>query len=243
MRGLSRNLLAALWASLAAGVIMGADEPAARRRADQSALKAYGGLVGRWRGVGQPERGRVRGAWTEAASWAWKLTQDSAALEVTVTKGKYLKSARLRPGTAPGTFTLDATLADDSTRTFTGKPGGQDRLVLAADNPEGGGEGVRRITIRPLHDTRLIVLLEGQRAESRSYYQLGEVGYAREGVQFAAGESYPTCIVTDGRGTIQVSYQGKTYWVCCSGCKDLFNEDPAAILAEAAVRRKAQAKE
>jgi hypothetical protein len=24
--------------------------------------------------------------------------------------------------------------------------------------------------------------------------------------------------VTDGRGTIQVSYQGKSYWVCCSGC-------------------------
>ena len=53
------------------------------RRADQDALKPYAGLVGGWKnGVGQVERGRARGAWTESAGWAWKLSQDSAALEV-----------------------------------------------------------------------------------------------------------------------------------------------------------------
>ena len=59
---------------------------------------------------------------------------------------------------------------------------------------------------------------------------------------FAAGESYPLCIVTEGRGTIQVSYKGKTYWVCCSGCRDLFNDKPESVLAEAAARQKATAK-
>jgi YHS domain-containing protein len=51
------------------------------------------------------------------------------------------------------------------------------------------------------------------------------------------------CIVTEGRGTIAVSNKGKTYHVCCSGCRDLFNESPEAILAEAAERQKAKAKE
>ncbi len=37
-----------------------------------------------------------------------------------------------------------------------------------------------------------------------------------------------------------VSYKGKTYHVCCSGCRDLFKEDPEAVLAEAAEREKAK---
>ena len=135
----SRGILAVLIVGLAAGRGRGADDPPRSADADQSALKGYGGLVGRWRGIGQPAAGQARGAWSEAASWAWKLTQDSAALEVTVTKGKYLKSARLRPAAAAGTFTLEATLADGSSRTFTGRPDGQNRLVLVGRRPPGRG--------------------------------------------------------------------------------------------------------
>src|SRR4051794_24785104 len=88
--------------------IRGSEAPASQvsgRRADQDALKPLAGLVGGWKnGVGQVERGRAKGAWTESASWAWKLTNDSAALEVKVARGKYLKSGLLRPGREPGTF-------------------------------------------------------------------------------------------------------------------------------------------
>ena len=73
-------------------------------------------------------------------------------------------------------------------------------------------------------------------------FGLGEVGYTRERAAFAAAESYPLCVATEGRGTIQVSYKGKTYWVCCSGCRDLFNDDPESVHAEAAAREKARAK-
>ena len=59
---------------------------------------------------------------------------------------------------------------------------------------------------------------------------------------FAAGESYPVCIVTEGRGTIPVKYKGQTYYVCCSGCKELFDDDPAGVLAEAEARKKAKDK-
>jgi YHS domain-containing protein len=27
-------------------------------------------------------------------------------------------------------------------------------------------------------------------------------------------------------------HEGKTYYVCCTGCRDYFNEDPAAVLEE-----------
>ena len=49
-------------------------------------------------------------------------------------------------------------------------------------------------------------------------------------------------IVTEGWGTMPVSYKGKSYYVCCTGCRDLFNKDPEAIIAEAAERQKSKAK-
>jgi YHS domain-containing protein len=248
MRQIDRRLIGLLVAasSFAGGIAWtwtlawAADPPATRRLADQAALRPYGALVGGWRGTGQLERGKAKGAWAEHADWAWKLTPESAALEAKVEKGKYLKSLVLRPGPAPGTYVADAVLADDTRRTFAGKGEAEKPLVLLADPP--GGPGVQRITLTPLHGTRLVVLLEARNPDNKLYYRLGEVGYTREGIAFAVGESGPICIVTEGRGTMQVSYKGKSYYVCCSGCRDLFNENPEAILAEAAERQKAKDK-
>jgi len=209
-----------------------ADEAPGPRREAQAALKPYGPLVGTWRGTGQPQRGRAAGSWREAASWAWKLSADSAALEIAIEDGKYVKSALLRPGDGPGSYRLDATLADGSTRSFSGKGVLGKPLVLAAEGP---GEGVRRVTLTIPNDLRFLLLLES--GSGGGFARLGEVGYTRNGVPFAAGESGPVCIVTEGRGTIPVTHAGKTYHVCCSGCKDLFNQDPAAIIAEAAARK------
>ena len=210
----------------------------ARRPGGAEGVRPARGLVARGRAG---PAGTGRGAWMESADWAWKLTSDSAGLEMTVKKGKYLKSGVLRAGKAPGTFVFEATLADGTSRTFAGAAGDRKPLVLTADAKAPAG-GVRRVSITPLHDTRLLVLLEAEDPERHTFSRLGEVGYTREGVAFAAGESYPLCVVTEGRGTIQVSYKGKTYWVCCSGCRDLFNDDPESVLAEAAAREKAKAK-
>jgi YHS domain-containing protein len=86
------------------------------------------------------------------------------------------------------------------------------------------------------------MLLESQDSGRPSFQRIAEVGYTRQGVAFAAGESYPLCIVTDGRGTIEVKHQGMSYWVCCSGCKELFQDDPAGVIAEAEARRKGKAR-
>jgi YHS domain-containing protein len=234
------------YAALAASTILlltgahAADAPNGGRRASQEALKPFAGLVGEWRGTGQPQRSSPKGAWRESANWAWKLGPESAALEVSFAKGKYLQSALLRPEKEQGTFALDATLADGSKRTFVGKAVKDKPFVLLAKAPE--GEGPSRVSLQPLHDTRFLLLLEARNEGDAGFHRLAEVGYTREGVAFAAGESGPVCIVTEGRGTTQVTYQGKTYWVCCSGCKDLFNENPAAVLAEAAERQKAKDK-
>ena len=214
------------------------------RLADQAALKPLGLFVGSWRGAGQVERGRTRGAWTENATWAWSLTRDSAALEVKVARGKYLKSGLLKRGNTPGSVVFEAKLADGSSRQFTGKFSAADEpkpLVLTATGKTPSGS-LARITITPRHESRLLMLYESENEEGVLLGRLGEVGFTREGISFAAGDSSPVCIVTEGRGTTQVTYKGKTYWVCCSGCKDLFNENPEAVLADAAAREKEKKK-
>ena len=180
------------------------------------------------------QRGSVKGAWRESAGWAWKLGPESAALELKIEDGKYLKSLVLKPAATEGMFVLDALLADDSHREFTGKPAASDVLALTSTDPD--ATGLFKMTLKPLHDTRFLLLLEGKNAGNGRLSRLGEVGFTRQGVSFAAGESYPLCIVTEGRGTIRLQHQGKTYFVCCDGCRELFESDPDAVIAEAKER-------
>lgn len=209
----------------------------AKRQADQKALAPLAGLVGDWRGVGQPKRGSAKDNWREQSQWIWKLDAKSAALFVQFSEGKYLKSLRLSSA-KDQTIEAEAISTQGQKRLYSGKINEKNVLVLTPNEPQEGEPA--RITLSVLHETRHLILLERKKAGANSPFErIAEVGYTRQGVAFAAsGDGYPVCIVTGGRGTIQVSHKGKTYWVCCSGCKDLFDEDPEAVLAEAATKKK-----
>ena len=49
---------------------------------------------------------------------------------------------------------------------------------------------------------------------------------------------YPKDIVSGGTGTIKVMYKGMTYFVCCTGCRDAFLDDPEKYIREAAEKKK-----
>ena len=216
----------------------------ARRRADQDALGRFAGLVGGWKGTGQVKRGSSQGAWIETGAWAWKLTPDSARLEWTAPRGKFVRSAVVAPGDQPGDLTLHATLADGSKQAFRSEPGsGRDMARPVAFRAADAGDGVRRLVISTPNEARFLLTFEALPTAQGAPVRLGELGSTRVGAAFAAqGEAGPVCIVTGGRGTIQVSHNGKTYYVCCSGCRDLFNEDPVAVLADSASKQAANPK-
>lgn len=220
----------------------GDSSPAAKRQRDQQALQSYADWIGDWRGVGQPRRGSARDNWREETSWIWRLSPDSAALSAEFKDGKYLKSLKLQPGSNSGEIQAIAVLANGQERRYSGKPSAKNVLALASTDAK--DDEPARLTLSFLHGTRFLILLEKRNPRASSEFdRIAEVGYTRQGVSFAtSGDGYPVCIVTGGRGTTQVSYKGKTYWVCCSGCKDLFDEDPEAVLAEAAERVKAKGK-
>ncbi len=104
-------------------------------------------------------------------------------------------------------------------------------LTVTAD--EARGEMPARMTVRLVAGGDRMLVLYEKRVGDGLYARLAEVGSTRKGSSFAkAATSGPECVVTGGLGTIAVEYEGQKYFVCCGGCRDLFNDDPAGVLAD-----------
>lgn len=196
----------------------------------QEALSPLNALIGGWRGSGQVRRGSTRGAWRETGTFVWKFGGGKVGIEYRVKDAEHIETGLVSWDAVQKQFTMDAVLADDSKRTYRGKL--EKKVLTLISEPDKEGI-VSRVTMRQLNDKRMLVLYE-QRKESQSFYaRVGEVGYTREGTRLASSDnSGPECVVTGGAGTIKVTHDGKTYYVCCTGCRDAFNDDPVGILAD-----------
>lgn len=218
--------------------------PAAVNRieSDKQRLDDLQLLVGQWKGVGQLRRGSTEGSWLETSDWVWKFGDGRAALTFASPKGKYIVAGRVEPGDEDDTFLLRATLADGQTEVlYRGEQDLDGVLTLTAQSAPTGQPG--RITFRTVaQGDRLLVLLERPLGDTGRFTRLAEIGYTRQGSNFGQGTVQRECVVTGGAGTIPVTFEGQTYYVCCTGCRDLFNDDPAGTLADYQARKEAEKK-
>ena len=117
---------------------------------------------------------------------------------------------------------------------------GKGGKMLVLDREGDSKEGNDRITIRPnSNKIRYQVLFDHQDPGSPSFKNVVDVGLTKEGESFAAGGSssdLPKCIITGGSSTMTVSYDGKSYPICCSGCRDEFNDNPTKYVKKALLR-------
>lgn len=222
---------AVLGAALVIAPLLGLAEEEAKH-AVPAAFESFRPLIGQWRGTGQVRRGSTRGAWQETAEWRYEFGEDRPRLVLDVSDGNHVDRLVLRAKNAG----LAAELVDiEGNSTPLSVEKADDKKVVFVE----GGEDTsrRRLTLTTLNEKRTLLLIESARAGSDRFRRVAEVGYTREGTRLAGDSAGgPECIVTGGKGTIQVSYQGKTYYVCCTGCKQAFEADPEAILADAAER-------
>ena len=187
-------------------------------------------LIGEWRGVGQPRRNSSKDAWTEQSDWVWDLQQDQPALVQTVTNSQLAETSRLEFDPAAGQYLLTVATPTSERQQYRGT-WTDDQLVLVAQGSETSPS--RRITLTLRSDIRVTALHEVTEPGRDVYFRVAEIGYTRQGRRLAIpGGGQPQCIVTGGLGTIEVSYKGETYYVCCTGCKQAFDADPERILKE-----------
>ena len=213
-------------------LLVGQDTDLEQRSQDQLLLQPLQGFIGSWRGVGQPRRGSTVGSWKQLDDWQWKFEEDRASLYFSTKDGKFFRDGHLRATETEGIFELVTNPKPEKAapQSFRGKLDQAGRLVLV--NPDAAAGQPARITLRLLARGDRMTMLVEQRLGKSFYSRLAEIGCTRQGSDFGKGQAFPECIVSGGRGTIEVTFQGKTYHVCCSGCKDFFDDDPEQALAE-----------
>lgn len=229
--------VAAALALVFASQVRAEDEKAG---AEKKALTPVQTFVGEWKGQGMPKGGSAaKDAWTDESEWAWEFKGGHAAIVFKSPANKFYSGGRLVAGEKEGTYALTMTLPDGKTEEkFTGtvtKTGD-----LEAKNESAAAGRPERITFE--------LVAKGKRMLTTYFAKgqpLAEVGATRKGSGFGKDAQGPECVVTGGVGTSTVSYKGQTYYVCCGGCREEFNENPEKILAEFKERKekeKAEAK-
>jgi Archaeal TRASH domain len=227
------------------GFSLGADPVAAPSA--REALKPFNLFVGSWKATGIPDQpGKPKEFWSEKIAWEWQFAKSDATAERkndvwlvgTIEKGKFYSKFELRPLLENQQFELKATALDKSTQTFVGalaKGQGQEQ-VLTVDRTDGGKS--ERLVFTLLHANRYLYRLDTKPSAAASFTRQYQVGVTKEGEEFANVPKGPECIVSGGSGTIRVTHKGQTYYVCCSGCRDEFKENPEKYVREFEAKKK-----
>ena len=200
---------------------------------DKKALAALQDYVGTWKGAGQVRRGSTQGAWLEESEWVWQFDKQGAAIVLKSAKGKFVMQLELRAAEKQGAFVATAKTPQGAALQFAGKLDDSGRLILVNKDPQ--NQTVGRISIRIVAAGKRMIVMYEKLLTGTLYTRLGELGSTRKGSMFGGGGgTMIECIVSGGKGTIPVMYNGKTYYVCCSGCRDYFNDNAAEVVAAAA---------
>jgi YHS domain-containing protein len=208
----------------------------------REALKPFQGLVAPWKGTGVPvgtRDERQAGFWTEMVKWEWHFKSNDAALIATIEGGKHFTRLELR-SIDKDRYRLTAETTAKETLTFDGeyKDG-----RLTVERVDDKAKETQRLVFRFLHANRITYQFETKSDGKTMFARKYEVGWTNQNEPFANNSSTdPECVVSGGKGTIQVSYKGKTYYVCCTGCRDEFKENPEKYIAEFEAKQKAKKK-
>ena len=196
-------------------------------------LQPFNTMIGTWKGYGVPEgtaAERNQGQWTESISCAWQFQKKDAAIILDFVQGKHLKRGELRPILPTKRYRLKITTTTKTEIVFEGELKNK-VLVLERVDPE--KKESQKLVFTLLHSNRMLYRYEVKSVEKSFYNKRYQVGATKDGEPLVTqGINERECIVSGGSGTSTVTFQGKTYYVCCSGCRDAFLENPTRFVKE-----------
>ena len=208
-------------------------------------------MLGTWQG--KTFRSRV----VDNAEWIWdfKSDKDQPALVMsTDNKNPLLSAARLTFLSKEQKYQLSITDNQGNKRVLQGKfivpvadvPGDDKKLQRTyklefTQTAPAESDEMWQIVFNQQENNRYLVEFSRKRGQA-DFHKFETIASQRKGTSFASidpddyGEK--TCIITEGLGTMTVSFEGKSYWVCCSGCKAAFEDDPKTWIAKLEERKK-----
>ncbi len=200
-------------------------------------------LLGEWRGITRKEQSLV------PMGFVWDLTTDPTRPALVMASGEspYFRDGRLTWLAREQVFEFRGINSEGQQRVMRGTFSQAPRQVAgdADDNPQmtfklslvetpaDGASGGWKLVFNQQENNRMLVELSRRRGTGAFRLQ-DTIGCQRKGTSFALSDSdygEKTCVISQGLGTTAVSFKGKTYWVCCSGCKAAFEEEPAKWIA------------
>lgn len=229
-----------------AAALVPSDAGSPAPKSAREGLQPFQDLIGSWRCTGTPSKSldeQQKGFWIETLAIEWQFKGADAWLKLDYSQEKGAKvpspfkcgELRYRPKT--NDYELTLLTVQKETRVFAGALT-QRQLIVERQE----GDTVQRLNFSLLHPNRFVYSYAIRPANKSLVTAQWKVGATKEGEAFAVGEGGPECIVSGGKGTMAVSYQGKTYYVCCSGCRSEFNDNPAKYVAEYEAKKAKKAK-
>ena len=227
------TVLAALAAGLfGLAITDGVAQPDKKLKAEdqtkvKKALQEVQDFIGLWNLEGTQKTGAKTEAWKEKVDWSWKFKDGTPSLVVNFAegKGKYFKDGELSYDLEGKKYVLALTpVGKDEKQVFDGTFAKGALTVTRKDAKNGD---VYRLKLNTVAEgARFAFKYEKQEGGKGLFADVYAMNGNKDGESIAGGTKKPECIVSGGAASIQVSYNGKTYYVCCSGCRDEFNADP-----------------
>jgi len=241
----------------------GASKPASSSTSDQknrskvasseveeiiSHLKELQILLGTWRGITKKAYGGFKAV--DQTNWVWDFRSNpkQPALVMSSSKSPYYHQARMTFLPERNQYQLTITDTEGEAKTYLGKftvpiediqgddKTSQRTYKLEFTQTDPVQEKATRFVFNQKNNNRYLLEYYRQRGSDDRFFRVDTVSTQREGTSFALideGYGKKTCIISGGLGTTTVSHKGTTYYVCCSGCKAAFEEDPEKWIARA----------
>jgi len=231
------QLLAVLVGAIALALpTRAADKPT--ENAAKEALKELNDYIGEWKGSGAPEKAKptAKESWTETVNWSWRFKGDDACITLDIKDGKVLKTGELRYLAEKKRYQLKAVDKSDNKLIFEGelKDG-----YLTLDREDEKTKETQRLTMNLAAEGVRFIYRYSHKPDGKTLFVKDyQVACTKEGESLGASAKKNECVVSGGLGTIAVSFKGETFYVCCTGCRDAFNENPEKYIAEFKAKKK-----
>ncbi len=220
-------------AVLACGFLGSRPVLAADKEEAKEALKALQDYIGEWKGSGQPQKGPL---WKETVNWGWRFKGNDSWLTVEFKGSKTYKGGEVRYLADKERYQLTLTDAADKKLVFLGE---LKNNYLTFERTDPASKEVQRLIMNIAGDgARFIYRVERKAQGTTLWKKEYLVACTKEGESLGAKEKKQECVVSGGLGTMPVTYKGETFYVCCSGCRDAFNENPEKYIKEFRAKKK-----